>query len=119
MAIKAIEAIIRFLRPTASDNIPINGDIIAMAITVAPTVIPTWVSVAEKACIIIGKIACMDYTCKKANAPIIPIIIMTIKLGAGLACTTLADGYVEDEWRVSGDFLWLDVMMNLAAPCAD
>ena len=57
IAIKAMDATMIFLRPTASDNIPINGDMMAMAITVAPTVMPTWVSVAENACIIIGKIA--------------------------------------------------------------
>ena len=57
IAIKAMDATMIFLRPTASDNIPINGDMMAMAITVAPTVMPTCVSVAENACIIIGKIA--------------------------------------------------------------
>ena len=57
IAIKAMDATMIYLRPTASDNIPINGDMMAMAITVAPTVMPTCVSVAENACIIIGKIA--------------------------------------------------------------
>ena len=45
------------LRPTASDNIPKKGDIIAMANIVAPTTIPAWTSVAPNSLMSTGSIA--------------------------------------------------------------
>ena len=63
------EPTINTLRPSASESMPIKGDISATPITVAPTASPTCTSLACKSCIKIGKTACTEYTCKKANTP--------------------------------------------------
>ena len=69
------------LRPTASESMPKNGDIIAMANMVAPTIMPACTSVAINSTINTGKIAWIEYTCKKANTPIKPMVSFKIKDG--------------------------------------
>src|SRR5699024_8961814 len=70
------------LRPIASESMPKNGDMIAIAITVAPTVIPACTSVADKSIISTGNTACTEYTCKNANIPIKPMVDFNIHEGA-------------------------------------
>ena len=45
------------LRPTASESMPKNGDMMAIANTVAPTIIPACTSVAAKSTIRTGSTA--------------------------------------------------------------